>query len=720
MNVDDGVEVADEALFIHIGRRLSNVETAILKGAWQGQTYDEIADETNYSISYLKRHVGPDLWKVLTTALGEPVNKMNFRMALERQWRSRRISDPALQPQSELSHPTADLPVASSNPPMPTTHPMQPIGNRIDWGEVIDVSAFYGRATELATLNQWIVGDRCRLVTLLGMGGIGKTALSVKLTNQILIAASMPTLQTPIPTAEFEYVIWRSLRNAPPLETLLLDLIVFLSNQQDTQATLDRLMYYLRSSRCLIILDNLETVLQDGQNTGQFRLGYEDYDELLRRVSESQHQSCGFLTSREKPAVVAAFEGGGLKVRSLSLGGSREAAQALLQAKQLVGSAAQKQQLSDRYGNSPLALKIVATSIQDIFDGEIASFLEQDTAVFNGVRRLLDQHFARLSVLEQTILYWLAINREWTTIAELQADILPAVSKAKLLESLESLNWRSLVEKKSGSYTQQPVVMEYITEQFIEQIGQELTTAPLSLYSSHALIETNVKDYVRESQIRLILQPIAEQFCQTFSSTSSQAQQVFRIALALRNTEITRSGYGSGNLINLCNHAQINLADYDFSEVTIRHAYLQNVNLHRVNFAYADFHRSVFTQTFGSILSIAFSPDGKLLATGDTIGDVQLWQVADGQKKLTCQGHTNRVWSVGFSPDGNLLASSGDDCIIRLWHTQTGKCISLLQGHSDWVHAITFSADGQTLVSGSDDRTIKCWQTSTGECLKTL
>lgn len=76
--------------------------------------------------------------------------------------------------------------------------------SRQDWGEAIDVSVFYGRAEELATLEQWLVDDRCRLVALLGMGGIGKTALSVKLAEQL--------------QDKFEYVIWRSLRNAPPVQ----------------------------------------------------------------------------------------------------------------------------------------------------------------------------------------------------------------------------------------------------------------------------------------------------------------------------------------------------------------------------------------------------------------------------------------------------------------------------------------------------------------------
>ena len=236
----------------------------------------------------------------------------------------------------------------------------------------------------------------------------------------------------------------------------------------------------------------------EGECAGQYRNGYENYGQLFRLIGETAHSSCLLLTSREKPAEVAALEGIELSVRSLQLKGSLFAAQKLIQAKGLSGSEEQKQQLCVRYGGNPLALKIVATSIQDLFDGEIEAFLAQDTAVFNSIQKLLDQQFERLSFLEKTIMYWLGINREWTTISELTEDIVPTVSKGNLLEALESLIWRSLIERQAGSYTQQPVVMEYVTDRLIEQVTHEITQASYSLpfFHSYALIKatTDLRD----------------------------------------------------------------------------------------------------------------------------------------------------------------------------------------------------------------------------------
>lgn len=147
-----------------------------------------------------------------------------------------------------------------------------------DLREAVDVSTFYGRANELSVLEQWIVYDCCQLVAVLGMGGIGKTTLSTKLVEQI--------------KNKFERVIWRSLRNAPPSENLLADLLQFLSKGSETNlpANVDSrvslLIDYLRASRCLIILDNAEAIFKPRGRAGYYIEGYENYGTLLKRVGK--------------------------------------------------------------------------------------------------------------------------------------------------------------------------------------------------------------------------------------------------------------------------------------------------------------------------------------------------------------------------------------------------------------------------------------------------
>lgn len=120
------------------------------------------------------------------------------------------------------------------------------------------------------------------------------------------------------------------------------------------------------------------------------------------------------------------------------------------------------------------------------------------------------------------------------------------------------------------------------------------------------------------------------------------------------------------------------------------------------------------------VRSVAFSPLGRLLASGGDSQSIYLWEVSTGQDLKALQGHTHQIRSVAFSPDGRLLASGSDDQTVRLWKVDTGQLLKTLQGHTNRVYSITFSPDGSTIASGSDDQTVRLWKVSTGQGLKTL
>ena len=110
------------------------------------------------------------------------------------------------------------------------------------------------------------------------------------------------------------------------------------------------------------------------------------------------------------------------------------------------------------------------------------------------------------------------------------------------------------------------------------------------------------------------------------------------------------------------------------------------------------------------VKSVAFSPDGKTLASGGGDNVIHLWDIDTGEINRTLIGHTHWVFSLAFSPDGKTLASGGVDSVINLWDAHTGEHKKTLNGHTTWVRSIAFSPDGKTLVSGSDDGTVLIWE----------
>ena len=120
------------------------------------------------------------------------------------------------------------------------------------------------------------------------------------------------------------------------------------------------------------------------------------------------------------------------------------------------------------------------------------------------------------------------------------------------------------------------------------------------------------------------------------------------------------------------------------------------------------------------VRSLAFSPDGTILASGSYDGTVKLWDVKTKQGIATLEGHTNQVRSLAFSPDGTILASGSYDGTVKLWDVKTKQGIATLEGHTNQVRSLAFSPDGAILASGSYDGTVKLWDVKTKQSIATL
>jgi len=478
MDVEEALEFVDHLALTTTGKHLDSLQKAILRGAWNNQKYKEIAQEHNRSEKYVKE-LGFKLWKLLSVALGEEqVSKANFRAKLENlrfgnislfgngcihirnisadTFYSPEVSQSESQNKDKFNEKTSNT--------KPNIHQ--------DLSDAPQPNLFYNRTSELSTLKQWILENRTHIITILGLTGIGKTALTIQLIEQI--------------KNEFDYIIYRSLHNAPTLQTLETNLIQFLRRggadgvpalfpeEMATAASEERptaeelpLLEYLRSYRCLLILDDLQTIFSSGKLAGNYQPGYENYGQFFKQIATSSHNSSLILLTWEKPKEIAVLESQNQACKTLQLNGLVVAEAEEIFREKGLAEPEKWSELINLYQGNPSWLNIVTAMIQDLFNGSISQFLSYNTLLLGDLESILQQHFHRLSDSEKQVIFSLASQAEPIEISQIATHL--ELSLPVLLQTVESLGRRLLIEKvKQGEKTLfalQPVLIEYVKNQ---------------------------------------------------------------------------------------------------------------------------------------------------------------------------------------------------------------------------------------------------------------
>ncbi|HIK13012.1 MAG TPA: hypothetical protein IGS52_22600 [Oscillatoriaceae cyanobacterium M33_DOE_052] len=406
--------------------------------------------------------------------------------------------------------------------------------SQIHWQEAPDIDSFFGRTQELEQLHNWSITQQCKLIAIIGIGGIGKTALTLALADRI--------------QDNFHCLIWRTFTHSPSLLSVLHSLLATFNQTPvpDIHQAINEIINNLQQRRCLVILDGLETVIHTSE-----------YSQFISQLSCQRHQSCIIITSRQQPPNLD-FDG--QTIRCLPLQGlAKAAALELLQSRGLTGQKVGISALIQLYRGNPLALKIVTPLIQSVFGGNIAEFLNQNTLVMGDrLRQILHQQLQPLSPLERDILYWLAIWQQPISFPRLQTHFLISPDPGAVLEAITSLEHRSLLEKwyhlESSSFTLQPLVMKAVTDELvdraaaeIQQVVQSQDMAHFQVLRTHWLLRPGTDDIVGDR----ILHHLRDKLWRLYGATLPETLE--KILLLLTDKPPIAIGYISHNLIALLN-----------------------------------------------------------------------------------------------------------------------------------------------------------------------
>ncbi|MEG4810249.1 NB-ARC domain-containing protein [Microcoleus sp. F8-D3] len=454
MNLKEMLHLADKIVFEKTGQHLDDLQEAILKGTVQHETYKHIAKDFDCSESRV-RNAASELWQLLSEELGEDVNKKNFRSAIHR-FQVSNVSNFAKDVVvgigifnlcGEPRHP----PDISNSHNDEKSNPQQTKTLHQDLSEMPELGDFYDRTPELHTLTTAILQQHSRLITLTGGLGIGKTSLAVQLVQQI--------------KDEFEYVIWCNLDTSPTLAEFEANLIKFLSQseKQDSPTTNEKalpLIKYLQKHRCLVVLDDIHNLFSSGELAGKYKPGYEEYRSLFKQIEKLSHQSCLMLIGWEQPREVTQAKSQNTSIRTLQLKGLDIAAGQEILRDYGLEESDNSEALIHRYQGNPLWLKSVANLIQDL-GGGVTELLPNDTILLpEDLKDVLQQQYDRLSELEKQVISLLAKASQPIERAKLlENDIIPA---SDLVNALQSLSRRCLIEQQANFYTISPVLRQYL------------------------------------------------------------------------------------------------------------------------------------------------------------------------------------------------------------------------------------------------------------------
>jgi len=391
MTITEVLQFVDRLVEKQTGEHLDDLQKDVIQGVWQGKTYNQIADECGYDKNYVG-DVSRKLFKVLSEQLNEDINKSNFSWTIERAKNSQFFS----LVNSNITCCPFYAP-SDTNQPINKEDKTTKKTSYHDLTLAPKITHFCDRTLELQTLSHWLTTQNPRLISVLGLSGIGKTTL----VKQFL------DLNLP----QFDLIIWKSIKLTPSLDTIITEIFRLINAELiQTDNKLTQLLPLLRQQKCLLILDDVQELFTSGQFAGQYKNECKEYKTFFTKMIEMEHQSSVILISQEQCQEMLCLDEDLYPVKCLELKGLDNTA--ILKS---MGLKDEENWLSllNLYEGNPVYLKDIASLIKNIFFGKVSEFLTEDSLILTeDIKFRFNELFERLSAIEQQIVIELSQSNQ--------------------------------------------------------------------------------------------------------------------------------------------------------------------------------------------------------------------------------------------------------------------------------------------------------------------
>lgn len=561
---------------------------------------------------------------------------------------------------------------------------------RYNTGDIKDKDIFFNREAETTQLLNWIFYEQCKVVVLLGVGGIGKTSCI----NDFLDKHGW----------RFSWIFGRAQTSVTLSKDYLRECIKFLSsneianlNDHEWDKNKEILIELLQKKQCLMIIDGFERVLEYGKKTADSQVELKKYLDLFLTIVGRRHQSCLVITSRTMIDVLNQFAGNTSPVRKMEIKGlDLENSSKIFLEKNVILEQSEVENLVTRFSGHPNALVLITTALETNKKALI------EILRMTKLNQILNWHYSRMTKLQKMLVVWLAIENNSVSSKELQQDLLGKFTLTEIEDALANLKKRMIIREKNSVYSLENIFMEYAIQLLIDHAVKEIKAQKIDWLDHFALIKASSIETVRLSQRRLIMDMVCAKLKH---GLGHNILEVIKENLRRVKAETSlQDRYAPANLLHILLALDYRLNGWDFSGLTFREAYLADARLNNVNFENSTFSNCTFADTFGWVISVVFDPQGKYFAAGDYSGKIMVWDVQDfhrQQSRWTRVNHDHQwVQAVEFSPDSRYLASTGEDGSLCIWVATTGELVCKQAFKADKLNALAYSPDGKWLALG--------------------